>query len=153
MPDTPRALDPATEKRLAAALFNRVWELLDKPDRSPAEADAMLHAAHASRYHWGEVGAPVNLVRGEWQVSRVYSALKRPEPARHHAERCLALCREHGIGGFDLAYAHEAVARAASLSGDRTARDLSLSEAARLAAAVESSEDRALLQSDLATVP
>ena len=41
----------------------------------------MLHAAHASRFHWGEVGEPVNFARGEWQISRVYAVLGRPEPA------------------------------------------------------------------------
>ena len=36
--------------------------------------DRMLHAAHASRFHWGEAPEcrPENLARGEWQISRVY---------------------------------------------------------------------------------
>jgi hypothetical protein len=29
----------------------RVWDLLEKPDRSAADDDEMLHGAHASRYH------------------------------------------------------------------------------------------------------
>jgi len=41
----------------------------------------MIHAAHASRFHWGEIGKPINLGRGEWQISRVYSVLNRPESA------------------------------------------------------------------------
>jgi hypothetical protein len=42
----------------------------------------MLHAAHASRYRWGEVGVAVNLARGEWLGSRVYSVLGRAAPGR-----------------------------------------------------------------------
>ena len=50
-------------RRLAADLFNRVWELLDLPGRSRDEDDEMVHAAHASRYLWGRVGTAANLVR------------------------------------------------------------------------------------------
>ena len=51
----------------------------------------MIHAAHASRYHWGEVGDDVHLARGEWQCARVYSVLGRAEPALWHARRCVEL--------------------------------------------------------------
>ena len=53
----------------------------------------MIHAAHAARYHWSKVGTKANLARGEWQVSRVYTVLERPEPALYHAHRCLAYAR------------------------------------------------------------
>jgi hypothetical protein len=47
----------------------------------------MLHMAHASRFHWEQVGTPANLARGEWLCSRVYAVLRRPEPCLHHAAR------------------------------------------------------------------
>src|SRR6202008_682072 len=84
-------LDQATRRALAVGLFNYTWTLLENPNRSPEQDDEMLHAAHASRYHWGEVGEKVNLARGEWQVSRVYSVLGRGEPALYHARRCLEI--------------------------------------------------------------
>ena len=86
-------LDPATRRKLAADLFNHTWTLLEKPDRTAAEDDEMIHSAHASRYHWGEVGVgeQVNLARGEWQCSRVYAVLGRAEPALWHASRCVAI--------------------------------------------------------------
>jgi DNA-binding transcriptional MerR regulator len=106
------------ERRTAADLFNGVWRLLEKEDRSVEEDDRMLHMAHASRYHWGQVGAPVNLSRGEWQCSRVYSVLGRAEPALHHARRGLEICQKHGIGDWDLAFAYESLARAHAVAGD-----------------------------------
>jgi hypothetical protein len=45
-------LDAADHRRLGVALFNHTWTLIAKPDRTPAETDEMIHAAHASRYHW-----------------------------------------------------------------------------------------------------
>ncbi|HEY9476696.1 MAG TPA: hypothetical protein VIS06_22960 [Mycobacteriales bacterium] len=107
----------AGERRLAAGLFNRVWELLDRTERTPAEDDEMVNAAHASRYFWGRVGTPVNVARGEWQCARVYAALGRAEPALHHARRCLDVCDRHDLGDFDLACAHEALARASRVAG------------------------------------
>ena len=145
-------VDVADRRQLAVDLFNHVWTLLERSDRAPLEDDELLHAAHASRYHWGEVGEPVNLVRGEWQCSRVYAVLGRSEPALWHAHRCLALCEEHGIGDFDLAFAHEAIARALRVAGDHAGADASVARAREAAAAIAEEEDRELLMSDLATV-
>ncbi|SDY67195.1 hypothetical protein SAMN05421684_0934 [Asanoa ishikariensis] len=142
------ALEVGDERTLAAELFNRVWDLLERTDRSPADDDTMLHMAHATRHHWGQVGEPVNLARGEWQCSRVYSVRGRAEPATHHAQRCLDLCIEHGIGDFDLAYAYEALARAALTGGDQAAAAL-LEQARGAAARIAEADDRALVEADL----
>lgn len=140
-------------RRLAAELFNEVWRLLEKPDRDQADDDRMLHAAHASRFHWGEIGEPINFARGEWQVSRVYAILRRAEPALFHALRCLEICQAHGIGDFDLAFAYEALARASAVAdqADEAARYAELARQAgeRIAEA----DDRDLFFADLATVP
>jgi hypothetical protein len=104
------------EKLLAGQLFNQTWRLLDQEGRTRADDDRMIHTAHASRYHWGQVPevTPGNLARGEWLISHVYAVLGRAEPALHHAGRVLDLCQEHDIGDFDLAFAYEALARAGS---------------------------------------
>jgi hypothetical protein len=59
----------------------------------------------------------VNFARGEWQISRVYSVLGRPEPAIIHAERCLEHSLAAGLPAFDVAFAHEALSRAHSIAG------------------------------------
>jgi hypothetical protein len=107
--------DEKIHRQFAVDLFNATWDFLDKPVRTKEEDDEMIHSAHASRYHWGKVGAPVNLARGEWQLARVYTVLNRPEPAHYHALRCLEICLANNIGDFDLAYAYEALARVNSL--------------------------------------
>src|SRR5204862_6157437 len=84
-PPGPPELEGATRRALAVGLFNHVWTLLETPDRTVEQDDEMIHAAHASRYHWGEVGEKVNLARGEWQCSRVYAVLGRADPALHQA--------------------------------------------------------------------
>ena len=109
------AIDPATRRKLAVDLYNHTWALLAKPDRTRAEDDEMIHGAHASRLHWGEVAdhEPVNLARGEWLCSRVYAVLGRAEPSLWHARRCLDIDEEAGVSDWDIAVAYEAMARAA----------------------------------------
>lgn len=148
-----RMTDREWHRRQAAALFNRVWRLLEAKRRTQAEDDEMIHAAHASRYHWGVVGKPVQMAIGEWQVSHVYAVLKRPEPASYHATRCLALCREHRIGDFPLAFAYEALARAAAVAGHPRDCDRFIRQAQAAAEHIEDAEDRALLLSDLKSIP
>jgi hypothetical protein len=146
------SLDPALERQLAADLFNYVWTLIEKPERTRSEDDDMLHAAHASRHHWGRVGAPENFARGEWQVSRVYCVLGRGEPALYHAHRCLSICQEHGIADWDLAFAYEALARAALVSGDRDACRAYLAQARAASEDINDQEDRDQLAKELATI-
>jgi hypothetical protein len=145
-------LDPEDRRRAAAAAFNFAWTLLERADRSPAEDDLMIHAAHASRFLWEDVGGPTQHARGEWQVSRVYAVLGRAEPALHHARRCLGVCEASDIGGFDLAFAYEALARAHGIAGDRAEAERCAALARDLAAAVEDDEDRQVLLDDLDTL-
>lgn len=140
-------------RKQAASLFNRVWRLLEKRKRTPEEDEEMIHAAHASRYHWGVVGEPVQRAIGDWQVSHVYAVLRRPEPAMYHATRCLAVCHEHRIHDFPLAFAYEALARAAAVAGRSRDRDRFLRRARAAAEGIEDEEDRKLVLSDLATIP
>jgi hypothetical protein len=149
---TDTGVDPQIHRRLAAELFNRVWALLEMSSRSREQDDEMVHAAHASRYHWGQVGEPKNLCIGEWQCSRVYATLGRAEPALHHAQRSLDICQEHGIGDFSLAYAYEALARAHRLAGNREEAARFLTLAREAGGAIADDEDRELLQADLATI-
>jgi DNA-binding transcriptional MerR regulator len=148
-------LDPATHRALGVALFNHTWTLLEKADRTPAETDEMIHAAHASRFHWGRVldAVPANLARGEWQCSRVYAVLGRGEPALWHARRCVAINEAADIADWDIASAYEAMARASAVAGDGPA---SVEWKAKAVAALDSiadQDDRDLIDGDLATLP
>jgi len=146
-------LDPASRRKLAADLFNHVWTLLETERRTPAQDDEMLHAAHASRFHWGEVGGPDRLARGEWQCARVYSVLGRAEPALWHARRCLAIVEANGIADFDMAAAYEAMSRAHLTAGDRTEMAAWKARATAALDGIADPDDREIIEGDLATLP
>jgi hypothetical protein len=147
-------VDKATRRALAVGLFNRTWTLLEKVDRTPAETDEMIHAAHASRYHWGEVGEVVNLARGEWQCSRVYAVLGRGEPALWHARRCVEINEANpDREDWDLASAYEAMARALAVAGDLGGAADWKARAVAACAAIAEAEDREAIGQDIATLP
>jgi hypothetical protein len=139
-------------KKFAISLFNLTWSLLDKKDRTREEDDRMIHAAYASRYHWGEIGTPLEFERGEWQISRVYSVLKRSEPALFHAKRCLDICKQNNIGDFDIAFAYEAIARAISITRDAAECEKYLLLAKEAGERIAKKEDKDYFFSELKTI-
>jgi len=150
-------LDDAGRRKLAADLFNGTWTFLEMSDRIPAQTDEMIHMAHASRFHWGEVvaaggGEPANLARGEWLCSRVYAVLGRAEPALWHARRCLEIDEANGIRDWDIAFAYEAMARASSVAGDLVAAREWAARARAACEEVVEPEERELIEGDLATL-
>jgi DNA-binding transcriptional MerR regulator len=148
------ALDAETERRLGVDLFNKTWTLMEKADRTVEENDEMIHCAHASAYHWLQVGTPANRARSEWQCSRVHAILGHVEPALRHARRCLELVEAHpdDMKDWDLPAAYEALARAHMVSGDEAAtrRYAELGRAAT--AKIEEEDDRAVIEADFATI-
>lgn len=152
---TSTEIDDEQHHKLAVDLFNRTWTLIEQSFRTPEETDDMIHSAHASRYHWGEYSGhePCNLGRGEWQVSHVYAILKMPDAALYHARRYLEICEESGIGDWDIAFAHEALARAHAAAGDREAFARHYALAQLLGENIEDIDDKKQLFSDLNTEP
>jgi hypothetical protein len=134
-------------RQTAVDLYNGLWPLMDK-QRSPEEDALLLHQAHASLWHWTQVGTPQNLARGEWMCSRVYAILGRAEPAMWHARRCLELAGPYG--DWDLAIAHEAVARALVLAGqpEQAAAEIVAARAVPIA----EDGDRDVVEKDLVDV-
>ena len=132
---------------------NSVWELVEKDHRTPADDEDMLQRAYASRYHWARAArrGPENVARGAWLVSKVQLLVGQPELALRYAEECLSTCEEHGLVDFDLAYGHEARARALKALG-RNAEAHSEWATAH-AVPIADPEDRALVETDLADGP
>ena len=146
--------DLKTHEKLAKACFNKTWELLDKTDRNAEDDTEMIHTVHASRYHWGVLvangqGSALNLQRGEWQIARVYTVLEREEPALYHAELCLKITQDNDIGDFDLAFAHEALARASALAGNKEDYEKNLKLAKEAGEKIKDKGDREYFFEDL----
>lgn len=151
----PTAVGADAHRRLAADLFNHTWRLLETEDRTPDQDAEMIHAAHASVFHWTRVDPPDVRQRravGEWQCARVYSVLERSEPALYHARECLRLAEGGSVEDWVLAAACEAMARASRVAGDRAAFTAWRAKAEEATAAIADPADRQVIEGDLATL-
>lgn len=149
----PVEITDVIHKKLAVDLFNVTWDLIEKTDRSPADDDQMLHTAHASCYHWSRVGTPQNFAIGAWQVAHVHSLLRLGDAAVYHAERCLAICRENGLGDWRLAFAYEALARAHASAGHTHEARRYRAQAAEAGDAITEEGERNHFRAELAKGP
>ncbi len=134
----------------AANLFNLTWELIEKENRTREDDERMLYAACASRFHWGEIGTPLEFERGEWMISRICAILGKAAPALAHAERCLEICDQNNIADFDIAFAYEGIARALKLQGDESKAAEYIEKAENAAEAIAKKDDRDYFLSELA---
>lgn len=153
MSDEDKFTEQEFHKKSAVDSFNLVWSLLDKESRTKEEDDQMVHAAHASRFHWGQIGTPMEFERGEWQISRVYSTLNKPESAIYHAQRCLEICKENHIEDFDIAFAYEATARANAVAGNSSECEKYAQLAKEAGENIEDKDNREYFFSELGSVP
>jgi hypothetical protein len=141
---------PEEHRRLGIDLYNRTWTLMDSP------GDEMLHCAHASAYHWMQSGGTTaNRARSEWLCSRVYALLGRSEAALHHARRCIELVESapEEMEDWDLAAAHEALARAHLAAGEADEARRYLELAREETAQIAEEDDRKHIEADLASLP
>jgi len=143
------------DKTYAKRFFNDTWGYLEKATRTDDETDAMIHCCHASFHHWSRVAdaTPTNKAIGYWQLSRVYAVAGNAAEAERYARLCLAAAQDRGAEPWVLGSAHEALARAAALRGDRAARDENLAAARAVAAREKDEETRSILLKDIESVP
>ena len=149
--------EPEMEKAhryFSAACFNRTWDYLDQPGRSPEDEEAMLAATLASVWHWSQRADATgeNQAVGTWQVARVFALLGEAALARRYGNLSLEASRREGIPPYCLAYAYEALARAESVAGHRKPMEEYLQLAHAAAAEIGDAGTRTALLADLATI-
>lgn len=144
----PTDLTDAQHRAAAVKCFNDAWTLLDGP-RSDATDRELLETAFASRYHWRKIGSAQNFAVGDWQLARVLAVVGAPELAQRFAQASLDTATEAELDPFFMAYAHEALARAARMQGDAGECDRQLGLARGLLEDIKNSESRELIEADL----
>ena len=140
-----------THRQFAIELNGRVWDLLAQKERSDQENEEMIHAAHASCLHWLKAGTAIHHQRGEWLIAHVYAELGLAEPALRHAQRCQELTHEHAdqMADFDLAYAHEGLARAYAIAGQHEQAEKELKMAKQAGQTIADKESKKIFLGDL----
>ena len=145
-------LDHDSQRQVAVALFNRVWDLLDAGDARSADAtDEMIDAAHASRFLWRQIGGVEQAIVGEWQISRAYAAAGLGHEAVRHADTSLALLEgDPDVPDWLPASVHEGRARAFLAAGEAESAALAHASAHAALLDIADPEDRELIAAQLA---
>jgi len=138
-------------KKIAVETNNQIWPILDAKNPTRANLEKALHMAYTSRYHWSKIGTAVNAVRAEYMIARVYSAMKRGEPALFHAKRCLEIAQENknSLKDWDLAFVYEVMARAQSAAENKTECKKYHKLAQNAINAIKGPEDKKICQGEL----
>jgi hypothetical protein len=143
--------DELTHRALASAAFNASWELLER-ERTTEEDLELLEVAFTSRHHWRHEGGRQQLAIADWMVSRCFAELGDGVLALRYARAALAEEPPEGPAWLRASLL-EGLARAHAANGEWAARDDAVARAAIALADEDEEESRALIMSQLATVP
>jgi hypothetical protein len=140
-------------------LNNDTWEIIEDESLDAyipeLDKEKMLYAAYASAYHWRNVGNEANFARAEYLISRVAARLGEGALALRHARRCLELVESNSdvVEDWDLAFAHEALARGLAAVGDIPAARVHYERAVEVTRSVSGPQDREILAKELGRGP
>ena len=145
--------EESEERTIAVKAYNRCWDLLDAPERTPDDNDELLTAAFAQRYHWRNVGGGQQSIVADWMVGRVAADIGYPDLALHFAQRAFEQVQSGDHPAWLRASLCEGLARAYASAGDADARNEWLDLARRELERETDAEDAALIASQIDSVP
>ncbi len=154
MSERPSTDDIATwQKRFAVACNNRAWELVENAQRTPSEVHEMLHAAHASAWHWARVGTALNEARANMLLGMAHALASEGPLALRYAMSAFNYFNEHEAPDWEQAFAHATLAAAAKAARNPELHSAHYAEAQRLGEAIADPEDRAVFFRSFSQVP
>lgn len=145
-------MDAAAHMAIAVATFNQSQDLLQL-QRTPAEDQALLTAAFASRHHWRVIGGPQEFAIADWLVSRAAVATGHIPLALQFAEAARSVGAEDDDTEFPAwlqASLLEGLARAHAAAGNRERRDEFIAQARAMLLRESDAADAALIEAQIA---
>ena len=140
-------------RQVAMRCNNRAWALSVQP-RTAVEDYEMLDAAHASAWHWAQVGTELNRMRATMLLAEVHALLG-------HGRTALSLAKEmrryflsrSETPDWELAFAHIIYAHSAYSAGDTDTHRAAYQEATVALGAIAADEDREVVAQTFSQVP
>jgi hypothetical protein len=132
---------------------NLAWALADQPSRSNQETEEMLHAAHASAFHWSKVGEEINQVRAKMLLGHVHARLGDGVFALCYARESSDYLLAHNPPDWEKAFAHAILAHAAFAAGDKTLHQQQYLKAEDLGQKIADKEDKEIFLMTFKGIP
>jgi hypothetical protein len=143
---------PRWHERFAMACNNRAWELAVQV-RTPLQDREMLDAAHASAWHWGQIGTELNRMRATMLLAEVHALLGMGPSALALAEEMRGYFLTHECPDWELAFTHAIHAHAAHAAGRRAEYREAYGKAAAALHAIAGEEDRKIVAQTFDRIP
>ena len=141
------------QRRIAARANNKTWQLSERLNRTPAEDQEMLHAAHAAMHLWSIVGNENNKAHAEQLLAHVYALLGDATRAENYFHGPREFFASGQCEAWEIAISRTIAANVAACAGEVGEHKTLYSEAASLIAALPGAEDREILLATLRVVP
>lgn len=139
-------------KRFAIDCNNRAWELAAKT-RTTTQDREMLDAAHASAWHWGQIGNELNRMRAMMLLAEVHALLGYGGSAFALSQEMRAYFLSRETADWERAFAHAIHAHAAHAAGRLAEHRDAYREAANAVQAIADVEDRRIVLETFNQVP
>ena len=154
MQNTPQDTQPESWQRFfASAANNRAWQLADDY-ADPANAIAVLNAAHASAFHWRALGTELNHMRATMLLAHANALVGHGLPALALTEEVRSyFFAQVDTPAWELAFVHAIHAHAASVAGDAPLHAPSYVAATRALEAITDAADRDMVLKTYRQVP
>src|SRR5215468_5032726 len=100
-------------RRFASQSNNRAWDLVEQAERTDAETDEMLHAAHASARLWSTVGTELNAARSNLLLGVAHGLAGNGRLAQRYAQAAQRYLSANDCPDWEAALMETALAAAA----------------------------------------
>jgi hypothetical protein len=142
----------AWHKRFAMSCNNRAWDLAAEP-RTAAQEREMLDAAHASAWHWSQIGTEQNRMRATMLLAEVHALAGHGASAMAYAREMRSYFLGRDTPDWELAFTHAICAHAAHASGDAAEHRSAYRMAVEALNAIADADDRAIVARTFEQVP
>lgn len=139
-------------KRFAIGTNNLAWDLSVQPRTSQQDRE-MLDAAHASSYHWQQIGTELNRMRATMLLAEVHALLGNGTLALSLATAMRDYFLSHDTADWEVAFTHAIHAHAAWVAGQSDLHRSAHAEAVAAIAAIADEEDRRVVVATFMHVP
>jgi hypothetical protein len=139
-------------RRFAISCNNRAWDLTTEA-RTPDQDREMLNVAHASAWHWEQVGTELNRMRATLLLAEVHALLGMGPSALAFAEKMRTFFIGRETPDWERAFTYAIYAHAAHAAGRLQEHRDAYAKAIAAFEAVAGEEDRKVVAKTLSLVP
>ncbi len=129
------------------------WRLSELAERTADQTEEMVLAAHASAFHWSQVGTELHLARARMLLGHVLAAAGQGAEALKQARLANETLSRQACPDWEIAFQHAILAHAAHAADEHALHVEEHRKARQAAEAIEDPEDRQVFDATFVRIP